>query len=81
MGGVVSQEPELGDDHSEGDRQHQLEPGVPDEHDAAPDQYERRDGQRDPAPVVGVAAVQQPALPDLARQIGVEVLLGGPETR
>ena len=28
MGGVVAQEPELGDDHSEGDREHQLEPGV-----------------------------------------------------
>ena len=40
----------------EGDRQHQLEPGVPEEHDTAPDQNERRNGQRDPAPVIGVPA-------------------------
>ena len=71
VGGVVTEETELGHHESERDREQQLEPGVAQGHDRDPDRHERRDGDGDPSPVPGVTSLEESAAANLCRELGV----------
>ena len=84
MRAVVAEEAELGDHHAERGREQELKPGVAQQEDAGPDGGECGAGGQHARPVVGVAPTEQPTVPDLTGEVGVqagEALAGTWSTR